>query len=134
MNVKCSIGGKFPKSAAVKKLQVDRHVKDHKEKEEDLTERDEMIKYMNYSYIMKTGAMPLPTYRISTEEIQFLNYFGQLAIKTGLNPILFLHIDGRTIKADFKDMATELMKSMKGTTSMKKTTTSSKMDHWRQHH
>ena len=121
VNVKCSHRGKiqFPHSAAVKKLQVDRHVKKHKEKEEDLTERNEMIKTMNYSFIMKTSAMSLPTNRITPEEVQFLHHLGQLTLKTGLNAVLFLHMDRRTIKADFEDLATELKKSLMDGMKMK---------------
>ena len=119
VNVKCSHKGEFPNSAAVKKLQVDRHVRSHKETEEDLTERNEMIKKMNYSFITKTSAMSTPTYRIAEEEVQFLHHFGQLALKTNLNPILFLHLDARTIKSDFEDLATELLKSLKDGMKMK---------------
>ena len=108
VNVKASVNVdknikkvQFPNSAAVKKVQVLRHVQKHKEKEEDLTERTEMIKSMNYAFITKTSAMSTPTYRMSLEEVQFLHIFGELALMTGLNPILFLHMDGRTSKADF---------------------------------
>lgn len=120
VNVKASVNVdknskkvQFPNSAAVKKVQVERHVKKHKEKEEDLIERTELIKTMNYAFITKTSAMPTPTYRMSLEEVQFLHIFGEVALMTGLNPILFLHMDGRTIKADFEDLATELTKNLK---------------------
>ena len=98
---------------------MDRHVKSHKEMEEDLTERTEMIKTMNYAFITKTSAMSTPTYRMSLEEVQFLHIFGEVAFKTGLNPILLLHMDGRTSKADFENLASELKKSLKFGMKMK---------------
>ena len=64
---------------------------------------------MNQALTVKICADLNPCYSMTNEELLFLYEFGELAIKLGINPLLFLTIDRRSRKANVQGMADLLL-------------------------